>query len=124
MTTTKPQVDDFLAEAEQEAGRFHWEGTFADYFRMVTENPSLVRLAHELVHDAIMANGTRQSPVTGKPVYRLFENKIFGQDEAIEQIVDFFVAAKANFEKRSGLPLGSPHSAYPSDRPSRSFTVW
>lgn len=58
MTTTEPQVEDFLAEAEREAGRFQWEGTFADYFRNVTENPSLVRLAHKLVHDAIMSNGT------------------------------------------------------------------
>ncbi|MDA1228241.1 MAG: hypothetical protein BZY79_03905 [SAR202 cluster bacterium Casp-Chloro-G4] len=112
MTATQPQVDDFLAEAEREAGRFHWEGTFADYFRMVTENPSLVRLAHELVHDAIMANGTRQSAVTGKPVYRLFENKVFGQEEAIEQVVDFFVTSKANFEKRKRILLlvGPPAS--------------
>ncbi|MCI0795900.1 MAG: hypothetical protein J4N99_03720 [Chloroflexi bacterium] len=112
MTTTQPQVDDFLAEAERESGRFQWEGTFADYFRMVTENPSLVRLAHRLVHDAIMANGTRQSPNTGKPVYRLFENRIFGQDDAINRVVDFFVASAGNFEKRKRILLlvGPPAS--------------
>ncbi|MCH8826729.1 MAG: hypothetical protein IIB16_07215 [Chloroflexi bacterium] len=112
MTTTQPQVDDFLAEAERESGRFQWEGTFADYFRMVTENPSLVRLAHRLVHDAIMANGTRQSPNTGKPVYRLFENRIFGQDDAINRVVDFFVASAGNSEKRKRILLlvGPPAS--------------
>lgn len=105
MTTTEPQVDDFLAEAEREAGRFQWEGTFADYFRMVTENPSLARPAHTLVHDAIMANGIKQSPVTGKPIYRLFENRIFGQDDALEQIEDFFVTSAGNSEKRKRILL-------------------
>ena len=112
MTTTEPQVDDFLAEAQQEVGRFQWEGTFSDYFRKVTENPSLVRLAHRLVHDAIMANGTRRSQTTEKLVYRLFENRIFGQDEAIEQVVDFFVSSVSNPEKRKRiLLLVGPHAS-------------
>jgi serine protein kinase len=105
MTTTEPQVEDFLAEAEREAGQFQWEGTFADYFRNVTENPSLVRLAHKLVHDAIMSNGTKKSASTGKTVYRLFENKIFGQVEAVEQVVDFFMTSSSNPQKRKRILL-------------------
>ena len=41
MTTNRLPTHEFLQEAEREAGRFDWEGTFADYFGMIGDNPSI-----------------------------------------------------------------------------------
>ena len=60
--TAVQSVGDFLAECERESGRYTWEGTFGDYLRMAFERPSVSRLSHRLVYDAIMAGGSRSLP--------------------------------------------------------------
>ena len=109
--TEKPSIDVLLAEAEREVGRFDWEGTFADYLRAVSEYPSVSRLSHKLVHDAITAEGVGESP-TGEPVYRLFENEIFGLDGTLERIVHYFASSASRLEvrKRILLLIGPPAS--------------
>ena len=109
--TTKPSLEDLLAECEREVGRFAWEGTFADYLRMVSENPRLSRLSHEIVYDAIVADGVHES-ATGEPLYGLFENEIFGLNQTIERIVQYFASSAKRMEvrKRILLLLGPPAS--------------
>ena len=109
--TGKLGVEHLLAECEQEAGRFAWEGTFADYFRMVTENPSMSRLSHHLVHDAIMSRGVDDS-ATGEPAYALFEGEIFGLNETLDRVLQYFASSSRRLEirKRILLLLGPPAS--------------
>ena len=90
--SNKPSINSILAESETEVGRYAWRGTFADYLQMVTENPALNRLAHSLVYDAILAVGV-DSTTDGEPVYRLFEDEIFGLENDLERIVQYFAAA-------------------------------
>ena len=112
MTTNRLPTHEFLQEAEREAGRFDWEGTFADYFGMIGDNPSISRLSHRMVYDAIVANGVDEAPETGSPTYTLFADKVYGQDDTIESIVEYFASSARRLEirKRILLLLGPPAS--------------
>ena len=109
--STKLLIDAILAESEQEVGRFAWEGSFADYLRMVIQNPSLSRLSHSLVHDAILAEGMEVSP-EGEPSYGLFQGEMFGLEADLDRIVQYLDAAAQRMEvrKRILLLLGPPAS--------------
>ena len=106
---TKLSIEEILAESEQEVGRFEWEGTFADYLRMVIHNPSHARLSHALVYDAIMAHGVETS-IDGEPTYGLFESELFGLEMALDKVVQYFAASAQRLEvrKRILLLLGPP----------------
>ncbi len=109
--TDKPSIDQILAESDGELGRFAWEGTFADYLRLVVEDPTRSRLAHDLVYRAVMAKGAETTP-DGAPVYGLFEDRIFGLERALDRIVRYLEASASRMEvrKRILLLLGPPAS--------------
>ena len=104
-------IEEILAVSEREAALYDWQGTFADYLAMVVENPSVVKLAHARVRDAILAQKVDTLP-TGEPIYRLFEKDIFGLDDVLKQVVEYFEAAAKGTEtrKRILLLLGPPAS--------------
>ena len=108
--TSETTINDLLAEAEREVGRFTWEGTFADYLRMVTEDASLSRLSHKLVYDAVVAGGVEEAP-TGEPVYSPFAGEIFGVDAALNRIAQYLASSARKLETRKRmLLLGPPAS--------------
>ena len=104
-------IEEILAASEREASLYDWKGTFADYLAMVVENPSLVKFSHARARDAILSQKVDTLP-TGEPVYRLFEQDIFGLDDVLKQIVEYFEAATKGTEtrKRILLLLGPPAS--------------
>ncbi len=105
-------TEDFLRKAEREMGRFEWEGSFSEYLDMVAEGLCKPRLSHKLAHDAILADGVEESPATGVDKYKLFDDKVYGQDEAIDSIVEYFASSAERLEirKRILLLLGPPAS--------------
>ena len=109
--TGKLTIESILSESEREAKKYNWEGSFSDYLRMVTIDPSICRQAHSLVHDAILSKGSETTP-EGDPLYRLFDGEIFGLEDPLERIVQYFSAASQRFEvrKRILLLLGPPAS--------------
>ena len=109
--TEKPSIDHILAESDGEFGRFAWEGTFADYLQLVVEDPSRSRLAHDLVHEAVIAKGVETRP-DGVSVYGLFKDDIFGMERALERIVRYLdgSARRLEIRKRILLLLGPPAS--------------
>ena len=109
--TNKLNIQAFISEAENEAARYTWEGTFADYLRIVASDPSTSRLSHALVYDAIAAAGLDVTP-EGERIYGLFQDEIFGLEEALDGIVQYFAASAQRFEvrKRILLLLGPPAS--------------
>ena len=109
--TEKPSIDHILAESDGEFGRFAWEGTFADYLQLVVEDPSRSRLAHDLVHEAVIAKGVETTP-DGVSVYGLFKDDIFGMERALERIVRYLdgSARRLEIRKRILLLLGPPAS--------------
>ncbi len=104
-------VADVLTEAEREAERFSWEGTFADYLDLVVQAPGTSRLSHNMVYDAILAEGVGESP-SGETVYNLFADELFGMDEPVDRLVQHFGSAAKRLEdrKRILLLLGPPAS--------------
>jgi serine protein kinase len=104
-------IKEILAASEREAAQYEWKGTFADYLSMAIEKPSIAKLAHARVRDAILAQGVDTS-ATGEPIYRLFEDYIFGLEDVLEKIVEYFEAAAKGSEtrKRILLLLGPPAS--------------
>ena len=111
MAENMMSIKEILAASERESALYDWSGTFADYLAMVVENPSMVKLAHTRVRDAILAKKVDTSPA-GEPIYRLFEDDIFGLDDVLTQIVEYFEAAAKGAEtrKRILLLLGPPAS--------------
>jgi serine protein kinase len=109
--TSKLSIDAILSESEREAGRYTWEGTFADYLRMVIQNPSQSRLAHALLYESIVDQGVEVS-MDGEPVYGLFDDEIFGLERHLDRIVQYLAASAKRFEvrKRILLLLGPPAS--------------
>ena len=105
-------TDEFLQLAEREVGRYEWEGTFAEYLDMVSEGLIVPRLSHHLVYNAILARGASSSEESGSVKYTLFDDKVYGQDDTIDSIVEYFASAARRLEirKRILLLLGPPAS--------------
>ncbi len=110
--TARLDTYEFLRLAEREVGRFDWEGTFADYLDMVSDGLVKPRLSHHLVYDAILARGVAQSDESGSARYTLFDDKVYGQDDTIDSIVEYFASSSRRLEirKRILLLLGPPAS--------------
>ena len=102
--TSKLSIEAILSESEREASRYKWDGTFADYLRMVTQNPSQSRLSHSFVYDAIMSLGVETGP-SGDPVYGLFDGEIFGLEHHLDRIVQHFAASAQRLEVRKRILL-------------------
>ena len=111
MADKRMSIQEILAASETEAARYQLSGTFADYLAMVVDNPSLAKLAHARIRDAILAKKVDTSP-TGEPIYRLFEDDIFGLEDVLHRVVEYFEAAAQGTEtrKRILLLLGPPAS--------------
>ena len=104
-------VEQLLAESEEEVSRLEWSGTFSDYLSMVIKDPFISRLSHKLVYDAIMANGVSELK-DGSPSYGLFEGTIFGMTDTLGRIVKYFSSSSRRLEirKRVLLLVGPPAS--------------
>jgi len=104
-------IDQLLETSKEEFGRYDWDGTFTEYLEMVREDPSVSRLSHRLIYDAILDQGVEESPF-GDPIYTLFKDKIYGQDEGLRRIIEYFGSASRRLEirKRILLLLGPPAS--------------
>lgn len=104
-------IDQLLETSKKEFGRYDWDGTFAEYLEMVRDDPSVSRLSHRLIYDAILDEGVEESAF-GDPIYTLFKDKIYGLDDSLRRIIDYFGAASRRLEirKRILLLLGPPAS--------------
>jgi serine protein kinase len=81
-----------------------WEGTFAQYFEIVTKKQQVSRLSHERIYHMIMDAGVEQTR-TGEPHYNFFSQEIFGIEKPLQQIVDYFHSAAQRLEVRKRILL-------------------
>ncbi len=81
-----------------------WQGTFAEYFELVCENPRIGRLAHARLHDMIVAEGTVLDDF-GNTHYRFFEDEIYGIEKTLDQIVEYFRSSAQRLEVRKRILL-------------------
>lgn len=93
-----------------------WQGTFAEFLRDVfpTSPQQFVRTSHQYLYD--MLGWYRSSRSSGETVTRagnpkdLFTNELYGIDDALDRIVEYFKAASAGSDvgRRLLLLLGPP----------------
>ena len=88
----------------------HWSGPFSAFMEQVLPRAphELARTSHQYIWDMIRA--TCFSDDAGKLRCRLFDDDLFGIDDAIERVIDYFKAAAAGSEvgRRMLLLLGPP----------------
>jgi serine protein kinase len=102
----------------------NWTGSFWDYLKLIEEDPSIVRNAHQRLFDMIMSYGTREYIDAKKPIihYNFFDDPIdggrdaiFGLDLPLMKLVSVLKAAAKGYgpERRVILlhgPVGSSKS--------------
>jgi len=99
-----------LAAFSQEHRAAHWSGPFAQFLETVFANDprGIVRSSHQYVWDMIRAEGCADEH--GQLHCRLFEDELYGVEQTLERLVDYFKAASAGSEvgRRLLLLLGPP----------------
>jgi serine protein kinase len=88
-----------------------WEGTLRDYLPLVMAQPALARRAHARLYDMIKAAGVEVDQ-DGKEHYAFFGQELFGIDEPLAQVVEYFKAAAMGSDvgRRILLLYGPPSS--------------
>jgi serine protein kinase len=109
---TKEQQDflNSLTAFTQEHRATHWSGPLSEYLeKIVAADPQgAVRTSHQYMWD--MIRWTRKEDENGNFRSGLFDQELFGVDESLERVVDYFKAAAAGSEvgRRLLLLLGPP----------------
>ena len=80
------------------------EGTFSEYFDLVTENPALARLSHARIFDMIVSAGVEEDEL-GNVKYLFFEDDIFGLERSLDQVVEYFRSSAQRLEVRKRIML-------------------
>ena len=94
------RLEQFRAEEE----KLSWQGTFADYWNLVLQNPEIAQLAHARIYNMIMSAGAEQNE-RGDKQYRFFDREIFGLDKTLDQLVEYFNSAGKRLEVRKRILL-------------------
>lgn len=76
------------------------ELTFAQYLDKVKKNPQLTQLSHERIYNMVISHGMSEN---GK--YNFFEHELFGLDEPIDDVVNYFKSAGQRLDIRKRILL-------------------
>src|SRR5438552_10114800 len=99
-----------LVEFTKDHRAARWSGTLSEFLEGVfrADPKGIVRSSHQYTWDMLRANGF--DDVGGKFRSQLFEDELFGIDDSISRVVDYFKAAAAGSEvgRRLLLLLGPP----------------
>src|SRR5499427_8961553 len=101
-------ISERLEDLRREHEALRWEGTFRDYFELVAQNPRIAQLSHARVNDMIHAagierlhEGTRDEIIS----YNFFAPELFGIEEPIARLVEYFKSAAQRLEVRKRILL-------------------
>lgn len=97
-----------LEDLRREHEALRWEGTFRDYFELVAQNPRIAQLSHARINDMVHAAGVeRLNEGTQHEVlsYNFFATELFGIEEPIARIVEYFKSAAQRLEVRKRILL-------------------
>jgi serine protein kinase len=97
-----------LEALRQEHAALAWEGSFRDYFELVTQNPRLAQLSHARINDMVHAAGLEKlNEGTRDEIarYKFFSGELFGIEEPIARIVEYFKSAAQRLEVRKRILL-------------------
>ena len=88
-----------------------WEGTFREYLPLVLSQSALARRAHPRLYQMIAQAGVKVDD-EGKERYAFFETDLFGIDEPLAKVVEYFKAASLGSDvgRRILMLYGPPSS--------------
>ncbi len=101
-------LSDLLGAYRREREELKWDGTFQEYFELVSQNPRLAQLSHARVCDMILSAGfekVNEGSLEEINRYHFFSEELYGIDEAIDQIADYFKSAAQRLEVRKRILL-------------------
>ncbi len=104
----KFNISERLEELRREHEALRWEGSFRDYFELVAQNPRLAQLSHARINDMIHAAGVEKlNEGTRDEItrYNFFASELFGIEEPIARIVEYFKSAAQRLEVRKRILL-------------------
>jgi len=108
MGEKKINLSDLLETHRRDRERLAWEGTFRDYFELVTQNPNVSKLSHARICDMILANGVEKINEGSRDElvrYNFFSEELFGIERPISRIVEYFKSAGQRLEVRKRILL-------------------
>jgi serine protein kinase len=108
MGERKPDISELLESHRRERERLAWEGTFRDYFELVLQNPNICKLSHARICDMILAAGVEKINEGSRDEiirYKFFSHELFGIEESIAKIVEYFKSAAQRLEVRKRILL-------------------
>jgi serine protein kinase len=101
-------ISEMLEAHRRDRERLIWEGTFREYFELISANPRLAELSHARICNMILADGVEKlAEGTRDEVsrYRFFSDELFGIEEPIAKIVEYFKSAAQRLEVRKRILL-------------------
>ncbi len=101
-------ISERLDTHRREQSRLQWTGTFRDYFELVTQNPRLAQLSHARINDMVHAAGVEKLNEGARDEitrYNFFAHELYGIEEPIARIVEYFKSAAQRLEVRKRILL-------------------
>src|SRR6202167_1372054 len=103
---------DSLNRFSKEHRAQRWEGTLADFLTHIlpTRPAAFTRTSHEYIWDMLLWHGRESEGDDVQKARELFKRELFGVDEPLRRVVDYFKAAAAGSDvgRRLLLLLGPP----------------
>lgn len=87
-----------------EEHHLHWRGRFSEYFALAAANPRVAQLSHARIYQMILEAGVTTDE-RGTRHYNFFADDIFGIEQPIEQLVDYFRSSAQRLEVRKRILL-------------------
>jgi serine protein kinase len=110
--SSPPDFLDSLLRFSKEHRAQRWEGTLADFLKdILPKSPaSYIRTSHEYIWDMLLWHGRAAEGSDTEKARELFKRELFGVDEPLGRVVDYFKAAAAGSDvgRRLLLLLGPP----------------
>jgi serine protein kinase len=104
----KFNISERLEDLRREREAIRWEGSFRDYFELVSQSPRIAQLSHARINDMVHAGGVEKlNEGTRDEVarYNFFATELFGIEEPIARIVEYFKSAAQRLEVRKRILL-------------------
>ncbi|HJX92687.1 MAG TPA: hypothetical protein VJ372_19485 [Pyrinomonadaceae bacterium] len=101
-------ISERLEDLRREHEALRWEGSFRDYFELVAQNPRIAQLSHARINDMVHAAGVeRLNEGTQHELlsYNFFASELFGIEEPIARLVEYFKSAAQRLEVRKRILL-------------------
>ena len=106
---------DSLNKFSKEHRAQRWEGSLSDFLTHIlpTRPAAFVRTSHEYIWDMLLWHGRSSEGDDTHKARELFKRELYGVDEPLGRVVDYFKAAAAGSDvgRRLLLLLGPPPAA-------------